>query len=229
MLVSFGEYLKYRNLNKDREKLFLYLCHFPIDPTKVGRKLSEGLQHFVYEYGKNEVVKVPRFDVVNLIYGVLNPVDVEKDRKLIEKHFKKYLIKTKVYSSKDNELYCIVQERVRNKLNINSQNIHLVMEQFNDIYTRNKKLEESSGYSLDLWGKSGILRSVKKSIRKTNVFIEMTNLVIEKDELSNYRAKIIDTNLFRIRISLGFMIRVFTDRVIYQLSDYVLKKAKFLS
>nr|MBP9759089.1 hypothetical protein [Candidatus Dojkabacteria bacterium] len=169
------------------------------------------------------------FDFVNLLYGVLNSADVENDRKLIEQYFKKYLVKTKVYSSKDGELYCIVQQRVKNKININSQNIDLVIKQFNDIYLMNKKFEFLTGYSLDLWGKSGILRSIKKSIGKANIFIEMTNLIIEKDELGNHYIKIIDTNLFKIKMSIGYIIRIFTDKIIYLVSDFVLKKAKFIS
>lgn len=230
MFNSIREYLKYRGLNKNRTKLGLFLSNFGgVDKDMVGRQIAEGLQHYIFEYGEDKVLKVPKLDLPNLIYGMLNPKDVESDWKLINQYFRKYIVETRVYASKDNELYCVIQKKIRNKLNINSHNIDLVLKQFNDIYLRNKKLEFLTGYSLDLWGKSGILRSIRKSIVKSNIFIEMTNLIIEQDELKNYRIKIIDTNLFKVEISFGYLVRIFTDKIIYMLSDFVLKRAKFIS
>lgn len=229
MFKAIGEYFKYRKLNKNRSKLNKFLSNFEVDCNLVGNKIAEGLQHYIYEYGENYVIKIPKFDFVNLLYGVLNPSDVENDKNLIEKYFKKYLVETKVFASEDQELYCIVQERVKNKININSHNIDLVIKQFNEIYLMNKKLEFLTGYSLDLWGKSGILRSIKRSIGKSNIFIEMTNLIIEKDEGGSHKIKIIDTNLFKVEMSVGYIVRIFTDKIIYSLSDFVLKKAKFIT
>jgi hypothetical protein len=227
MFRRFREFQKYKNLKSDRDVLKQYLENFQFDIDKVGKRIAEGMQHFVYEYGENEVIKFPKFDLTNLTYGILNPVAAEKDWQLIAKNFAGFCVPTRIYSSTDKRLYCIVQERIHNRLNLTSHNIELVMDQFNEIYTRNKKLEETTGYSLDLWGKSGILKSINKSFKRTNIFIEMTNLVIEKNN-DQYKIRIIDTNLFKIRFELNYVFRVFTDRIIYSFSDFVLKKAKFL-
>lgn len=227
MFERYKEFQKFKKLRTDRQVLKEYLANFDIDETKVGKSIAEGMQHYVYEYGDNDVIKFPKFDFVNITYGILKPRAVEKDWYLIANNFNDYCVPTKIYTSENKRLYCIIQERIKDRINLNSHNINLVMDQFNEIYTRNKQLEEATGYSLDLWGKSGILKSVKKSFQRTNIFIEMTNLILEKTG-DKYRIRIIDTNLFKIKFDMAFFFRVFTDRIIYSFSDFVLRKAKFL-
>ena len=61
-----------------------------------------------------------------------------------------------------------------------------------------------------------------------NVFVEMTNLIVDRSNPDEPRVRIVDTNLYRIRGRKMSLSRLFTDRIIVTFVDFFLKKGEFL-
>jgi hypothetical protein len=220
---------KFGDISKNHSKLAGYVESCGVNSLYVGEFLAQGMQHYVFAYGKEFVIKIPKFDLFNSLYGILKPNEVDSDWKIIRQFFEEYVVDTKVFNSPDKKRYVVIQKRVHNFENVNSSNIQSVLKDFQALHNRNYILETKLGYSLDLWGKSGILKSIRKSFGRINVFVELSNIVIDKSNPKKLKLKIIDTNLYRIRGNNIGISRILTDKIIYLFSDYFLKKGRFLS
>jgi hypothetical protein len=229
MFESVLKIIRLGDIFKNRSKLAGYVESCGVNSLYVGDLIAEGMQHHIFEYGKDFVIKVPKFDLFNSIYGILRPTEVESDWKIIKQFFDEYLVDTKVFHSPDQKNYVVVQERMKDFENLNSTNIHKVLKDFQALHKRNFILESRLGYSLDLWGKSGILKSIQKSFGRINVFVELTNIIIDKSNPKKLKLRVIDTNLYRVRVKNIGLSRLLTDKIIYLFSDYFLKKGKFLA
>ncbi len=228
MIREIENYIKKRDIYKNRIKLSGYIESCGVESSLVGKLIAKGMQHYIFEYGEDYVLKVPKYDLFNTVYGILKPREVMGDWKIIKQVFPEFALDTQIFGSKSSEFYVIIQKRVRDFSNLTSTNIHSVMDQFAKIHKRNKLIEDRFGYSLDLYGKSGLIHSFNRSFGKVKVFIEMTNLIIDHEIQSSPRIRIVDTNLYRIRGENMRLSRILTDKIIAFFSDYFLKKADFI-
>jgi hypothetical protein len=220
---------KFGDISQNHSKLAGYVESCGVNSLYIGEFLAQGMQHYVFSYGKDFVIKVPKFDLFNSLYGILKPNEVDSDWRIIRQFFEEFVVDTKVFNSPDRERYVVIQKRVHDFENVSSSNIQTVLKDFQTLHNRNFILETKLGYSLDLWGKSGILKSIRKSFGRINIFVELTNIVIDKSNPKRHKLKIIDTNLYRIRGKNIGISRILTDKIIYLFSDYFLKKGRFLN
>lgn len=75
-----------------------YLSHIPsILPDKLGDLLKKSTHHRVYEYGENEIIKVPRRRF-NFLYSKRSHLEADLD--IVERYFPGLAVHTVIHSSR---------------------------------------------------------------------------------------------------------------------------------
>lgn len=164
-----------------------------IDPDLVGGLLNQGVHHRVYEYGQEQVIKVPRRRF-NFLYT--ERAHLEADLKLINHQFPNLTIKTEVLSSADHSRHCLIQERIHDYRLLTPRNFAQHRTQFNQLWEANQELIQKSGYSLDFVGGEGIF-SCFSSLLPAGDPPFFSNLVID-ERGRQPQLKLIDTELLRL-------------------------------
>jgi hypothetical protein len=191
----------------DSFESFLHDCDLDVD--KVKGRVAQGVEHVIFAYGKNQVLKIP----LNKFYFYLTHVHgLHDDLEVMEEYFGKYLLPSKVFPSrKDERIQLIVQKRVEDfsHFDKNYMKFPKTREQFEDIYQKLLLLRKKRGLSLDLVGGDGVYPYYLKRIFKREKTIPfMSNILVSEDlELS-----ICDFRLTPTRFSLrkGFWGNVYT-------------------
>lgn len=147
-----------------------------IEAEKIGAMLGRGIEHNVFEYGADWVIKVPR------IHHLISPAYKVAEHDLLKRDIEGFIVPTEIYVS--GERYCICQKRLRSFEPINSNNcdeeVSRMLIQLLDI---NKKLVRMKKYSLDLIGASGVQRSIQ-AVFDRSIVPEIANvLVVEENSM----------------------------------------------
>ncbi len=155
----------------------LSVSQFPqIETTKIGERLGGGMEHTVYGYGIDQVLKIPR----RLGHHLHSPERKIEDFSTIKKYFPKNTIESEIITSQDSLNYLLLQRRLHNFENITSRNIHEVQEQLLKLVKINQGLVKEEQICLDFLGKEGIEKCALSLVKGSNTAPEISNIVIER-------------------------------------------------
>lgn len=185
-----------------------YVASIGIDVDKVGNFIDKGVHHRVYEFGKTNVIKIPKRRF-NFLYS--KKTDLLLDYQLLIKYFKNLVVPIKVISSKDKTKHCIIQKRIKHFKLLTPESMSLVEDQFVEILKQNLKLFKSKQYCLDFLGGEGFI-SCLTSLYTTQLPYS-SNMVIVKIK-NKYKLVLIDSEILRI----NFRHKSFYDLVRFILS-----------
>jgi hypothetical protein len=102
------------------------------DSNKVGKCIAWSGDHYVYEYGQNEVIKFSKFD---FFLGKQKALEKSSlDREVCAKYFGTNYLDTKILFSTLNHKVAIIQPKIQGKfLSIEDLSDTLIKEQFQEI------------------------------------------------------------------------------------------------
>lgn len=166
-----------------------------LDPYKAGDVVGYGGQHIVYDYGKDKVLKVPRFTFTHRLFGIHCGMQVFEEGQLLQAFFPNYTLETQVHFSEQPDIYCIVQEKIQGFTFPSPQNIAKVAKELMTMHSINERLFQEHRVSLDWFGKQGFALSALDTVRSSKISLTLCNIVID----SFSHLKIMDTNLYDLR------------------------------
>lgn len=170
---------------------------FGLDASKIGRLISDkGLEHAVYEYGEDKVLKVPK---KNLITAISERYSLKRDYELLKEYFPELLDSgIEILTHKLSPGYeCILQNKLNDMQYLRSDRTHF-HEQMRRLRLTTEKLYRETGYSVDFSGGAATFKNVliiAKFWRRNKVYY-LSNLVV-----SNNRLYLIDYRCTPTRLS----------------------------
>lgn len=169
-----------------------YLRSFEIDLSAVGALLAKGKQHFVFAYGKDQVIKVPRSSAYNKLYGLIPARIIKTDLQLLEKYCSDFIPNTQVLVSK--KKYIIIQKRVLKPAFVTQFTVEKVRPDLEKLLASGEKLFKEQGLFLDIFGYQGMTQSILALLQMNKTRALMTNVVIDFGQ-TKPKLYLVDTNL----------------------------------
>lgn len=182
-----------------RQYLEKHLAHFEIDVKDVGMYIAEGGQHMVFHYKNNQVIKVPKNNLLMKLYGMYKCRTMIKSNDLVNEKFGKYALKSIVIPSKNHRTYVVIQEFLENGKIITLNNFEKVKLQFEEIAMINQEIRKENNKSLDFISFYGFFKTIYGTISKKKQYTVIENILVLRNG-TKYELKIIDFNLFEIRL-----------------------------
>jgi hypothetical protein len=135
------------------------------DSEKIGKLISAGSEHIIFNYGDNKVIK---FSIINFLIGKDMGIAREtSELSLCKKYFKEYVLDTEILSSKNHRFIAEVQPKIKQQyLNIEDMNQPLIRNQFIEIIQIYNQLISDEKNEVDLTGQAGLFGK-----RLSNIFI----------------------------------------------------------
>ena len=127
------------------------VTHTSINRSDIQGFIGQGLNHLVFKYKKDKVIKIPK-NKGALTYS--NSALLKDDLRLINSYFPGLAPNTKILSDQQNASYVIIQDLCTDGTEISGEMVNQVRPQLEVIIKQNKKLFKRTGRSLDL-GKLG--------------------------------------------------------------------------
>ncbi|MEI6532610.1 MAG: hypothetical protein WCO06_02095 [Candidatus Roizmanbacteria bacterium] len=161
---------------------------------QIGKLIDEGMGNRVYEYGKKQVLKIPK---ISFIYHPPSLPHAKSDLQIINRYFKDYIQDTEIITTPKSDYYCIIQERITNPRHPTKNDVALLQDQFDDIVKKNIRLYDRHGDSLDFLGQQGLRECIYSLVvpwKKPHLF----NIVISENK-SSERLVILDIELLRMK------------------------------
>jgi len=172
-----------------------YAATFPeIIPEQIGPVIGEGTFHLVYEYGPENVIKIPR--LAYRVFPIITLERVRREQKTVKKYFSEYVRENTTLESLSLPGYVIVQRRVRAE-NITPRNVGEVMEELTRLVSANHRLIENEGVSFDFLGFQGVLDS-SKALVDPSYIPSITNILLEKEINHPPRITMVDLGLLTV-------------------------------
>ena len=171
-----------------------YLSEFLVDVNQIGQLLGKGMGHWVYEYGSDQVIKIP------IDRGWHRPgraEEREQDLTIIKQYFPDQYLETEVIRSEKNPYYCLIQRKLNDFSNISPENVAAVANEFHEMLKINRHLVSQQGMSLDFLGKEGMTRCVQALAGMDGVKPEISNIVIEHSSEGKSNLVIPDFSILR--------------------------------
>jgi len=182
-----------------------------VDLKKVGQLINEGMHHRVYEYGHDEVIKIPKRSF-NFLYSRTS--HLEKELQLLETFFPGLAIRTTIHASVDQNYHCMIQERVKRFTLLDPTSLTQVTADFNQLLLKNYSLRISHNCSLDLLGGEGVMSCIRYFFGSKKI-PHFSNTVLVKTK-GKIQLRLIDTELLRLSLS-GY---TFSDIISWVLSHF---------
>lgn len=117
-----------------------------VDPTLIGEKIGAGLQHHVFAYDTDWVIKMPRL-WVRLSF---HHTDKEHELTVLQRHVRDFIPETYVVPYKKS--YCYIQKRVFGGTSLSLEHSHITTPAFLLLKQHNHTLIETEHRSLDFIG-----------------------------------------------------------------------------
>lgn len=198
-----------------------YISHIPtIDPRLLGDLLKESTHHRVYEYGKDEILKVPRRRF-NFLYSERS--HLEADLAIIERYFPGLAVHTLVHSSENHDHHCIVQEKLLG-YKVTPDTVKKMKDDFRTLFQQNSVLLKEKGASLDYLGGAGLEASWGKLFGGEDVPFFSNMTIIRQGK--TYKIKLLDTELLRIyppKLNLQDILRYLLSLGSFMISEFFLR------
>lgn len=207
-------------------RLHAILTEIGLDPSLVGEQISSGRQHWIYAYGDEEVLKVPRSMTYTGFSGGVPFQNIIHDLEILSRYLKRFIPRTIVYYCSGSR-YVIRQQRYTNPEFITHANLAEVRQQLQELLRQNKKIKQKYSLSIDFFGQYGMKETLRGLLAGDEKRACLSNLVIVRGSRGP-RVKIIDINLSELvprpfsGVSLS---RWVVDRISYELNKLLLRLA----
>lgn len=162
----------------------------------ISEQIGEGINHLVFKYKKNQVIKIPK-KKGPLTYSTSQLL--RNDLKLLNSYFPHLAVTTEVVDSDTGTEYCLIQDFFVNGKEISSDSINDVRFELEKILAQNKKLYTETGHSLDLFGSAGFKKSLLGLVIP-GIKPHLSNLLMKKSG-DTYKVYLVDIELLRLRVS----------------------------
>ena len=152
------------------------------DKTKVGKLISFGSDHLVYNYGEKDVIK---FSLLDRFFPKYVRPRMKSDLLLSNKFFGKYILDTHFLSSTNKKWLAKVQQKIVGHF-LKKQDLKdlIIRTQFLEIISNQNSLIHDEHSPLDLIGKKGVLSGYFSNILITDsneLLIIDTTMLSTKD------------------------------------------------
>jgi hypothetical protein len=118
----------------------------PINPTLIGTKVGAGLQHQVFEYGADQVIKIPRW-WMRLSFRYEDKV---QEFNLLKEYLADLIPETRLIPYKNS--YCYLQKRISKGTILSLEPGQKTLPAFKILHDRNKQLITEAKRSMDFVG-----------------------------------------------------------------------------
>ena len=153
------------------------------DKSKIGRLISWGGDHTVFEYGHDKVIK---YSLIELLMGKEGRPKIERDYRICKDFFRDYLLPTELKISKNGKFTIAIQPKIFGKyLRIEDLANAIVKHQFREIMLAYNKLISSGYDQIDFVGRGGVFKNCM-----SNIFVTPSKRLV-----------IIDTTLLEFKSS----------------------------
>jgi len=165
-----------------------------VDYQKIGKFITEGFEHLVFEYGTSQVIKIPK-----LIIGRENrrPNDLQKYNSLVKEYFPNFHCDTRIPVYEDS--YCMLQPRLDSIVPVSTKNFEEIRPLFNQIIQQNRQMLKKERCSLDFLGFQGFVNSINSFILNLTDPILDNVVIITQNNKPNLR--IVDLGLLEMHDS----------------------------
>lgn len=221
MKIGFLQNILFIRDLKKKKSFVKFLASTSLKTKLLGNILYSGGQHRIYEYGKRHVVKVVKSDFIHILFGIHSIKEIKKEDALLRKYFPNQYLKTKIFESEIYPYYVIYQSRIHKIKHANTRLIKKHKASFFDLLEQNTKMEQETGYFLDLFGRHGLIQTFISSLKERKIRIFLHNIAFHKNQFL-----IIDTNLLRINEKSE---RNIIKRIRFQTLKYIYEKLIELS
>lgn len=156
-----------------RGEVEAYLKSFKeVSIEKLGDFIGQGFTHNVYEYGRDELVKIPK---KGYFKKQEKSVELKKSYELCRKVLPEYVWPSHIYTSTRG--YIIVQKKIPEFEPLTQNNSHEVRDQFLDVVLRNRTLVKDYHYSIDFTGFGGFKDFFQWIVRR-NTLVSLSNFAV---------------------------------------------------
>lgn len=118
----------------------------PINPALIGKKVGSGLQHHVFAYGTDQVIKIPRW----WMRWSFRYEDKVREFELLKTHAEDFIPETHVAPYENS--YCYIQKRITEATILSLEHAQVSISTFGELQKRNKQLIRSTKRSMDFIG-----------------------------------------------------------------------------
>lgn len=209
----------------DRHDAFQYLSNFDLDYGRLGERISAGKQHQIYQYGDDQVVKIPRRSLFMKVYGPFHYETVVRDLNILNDFLGEFVVPTQVLRSKsDDSDYVILQQHLKEAQFLTGINFPDVREDFIRVVQSNAQIILQHRVSLDFFGNIGFQRSLLASSLRRKDRALMNNLLVVREN-SRLRIKIADTNLSELRLHFHHEVGLFqwlVDSMVFKITKFLI-------
>lgn len=172
-----------------------WLRDLSLDLNLVGEFVSKGKQHYVYRYGSDQVIKIPRQSLYMQAYGKISPGLIRQELELLQKYFGDFYLPTTLITNQ--EKYALIQAYLEQGRPVLPQDVVTWPDQFSKL-SQAMQLVRQEGFELDIFGYVGMTKTTRSLLGLDQACL--TNILINQDKL-----QIVDTNLsVRWSTSAGF-------------------------
>jgi hypothetical protein len=150
------------------------------DPAKVGKRIAWGRSHAVYQYGDDEVLKVPRLE---RWLGARLEDRLERDISICREFFGEYFLDTRLVGSPDGKTIAAIQPAIAGHYLRKSDVADFdIKRRLDDFIGRYESMIKAGHAPVDLIGQGGVFRRCLSNV-----------LVLEDKRLKLFDASILDT------------------------------------
>ena len=137
--------------------------HFEVyEKNKIGKLISWGGDHTVFEYGENQVIK---FSLIDWMMGKHGRARLERDYQICKSFLGDYVLNTEFAFSPKGKSTVAIQPKVTGKyLFKEALNDSDIRRQFKEILTARERLVAAGNDPVDLVGRGGVLQSCFSNI-----------------------------------------------------------------
>jgi hypothetical protein len=189
---------EYRLLKRASKYAKKYLADFSLDPKHLGKLLSGGKQHYIYQYQLTSAIKIPQSTLYMKAYGVFTYDDIVRDVAMLEEFLPEFMVPNQVYSTKRHTGYVVIQPLLNNPQAITPENFPHVKDDFLRLIEMNKQMIAKYQCSVDFFGNKGFQSTIWATLLRQPKRAFMANLLLVEEE-GKFKIKIVDINLSRLK------------------------------
>lgn len=193
-----------------------------VDKTRIGKRIGAGLQHTVFLYGENEVIKIPHW------WMRISTTRAQKENELAiaQEYLGEYLPETRIERYKNS--YCYIQKRIVGLHPLTLSHLDTHKPDISAFVAQNRKLIAEKRFTADMLGGKAYVHAFSKHAH--NKPLLSANILI--DETDPPKLYLIDTDLLRTSPLHITMLREIVFAVgsylFYLLSTFTLKHYEML-
>lgn len=165
-----------------------------LNPSLVGKKIARGGHHDVYEYGNDQVLKVPH-KPFRFLYS--DKQSLLRDLAILHHYIPDFVVPTEVIEHRQKTAHVILQTKIDTPYFLDAKTVPLVRESLTHVLKQQKKLLKEKQMAIDFLGGNGVLSFFRSFISRSDK-THCSNILVVKTD-NSYTLMLVDTELLRMK------------------------------